>query len=229
MKVCEIRKRVIHEISGADFFGNEKSKFHKSERRSRSARSSQAKFAHSWSAARICEITISWELMALGAQRLPWKHDVTPSAATVGYLRPEEGFRSFDSAKNRLHRGSFIRFFLADTAALPTTVVHLLTPLDAERGDLFVVRLLLAPARISTNAPAIVWTPIGTSANYRGNVYVVIPPPSFIARAKISPRPRSTGTAYASTPRRRSRRTARSSPASRRARTCRSRTRGRAT
>ena len=115
--------------------------------------------------------------MALGAQRLPWKHDVTPSAATVGYLRPEEGFRSFDSAKNRLHRGSFIRFFLADTAALPTTVVHLLTPLDAERGDLFVVRLLLAPARISTNAPAIVWTPIGTSANYRGNVYVVIPPP----------------------------------------------------
>ena len=56
-------------------------------------------------------------------------------------------------------------------------LVHLLTPLDAERGDLFVVRLLLAPARISTNAPAIVWPPIGTSANYRGNVYVVIPPP----------------------------------------------------
>ena len=126
---------MIHEISGTDFFGNEKSKFHKSERRSRSARSSQAKFAHSWSAARICEITISWELMALGAQRLPWKHDVTPSAATVGYLRPEEGFRSFDSAKNRLHRGSFIRFFLADTAALPTTVVHLLTPRSTPREE----------------------------------------------------------------------------------------------
>ena len=47
----------------------------------------------------------------------------------------------------------------------------------ARVGNVDVVRLLLAPARISRNAPAIVWPPIGTSANYRGNVYVVIPPP----------------------------------------------------
>ena len=120
----------------------------------------------------ICEITISWSPAALGAQRLPGNTAPRPPQPSIGYLRPEQGFRSLDlSGKTRLQRASSIRFCLVDTAPSTTALFASFLSTSSEE-DHFVVRSIQAPARNGTNSPAIAWTPTGTSTNSRGNVWL---------------------------------------------------------